>query len=60
MLSAFAAIGQKKRANLSRWIGTLSLVRQACARSGHREYNGRTYNEIKSMLYPEDVDFAKY
>ena len=26
---------------------------------GTRQYNNNNYNEVKSMLYPEDVDYTK-
>lgn len=59
MLSAFfAAIGQKKKGEPLKmnWniIGAMGICK-----IGHREYNGNKYNDIKSMLYPEDVDMTK-
>lgn len=60
MLSAFfAAIGQKKKGeplkmNWNAIIGTTGVCKV-----GTRQYNGNNYNEVKSMLYPEDVDYAK-
>lgn len=60
MLSAFfAAIGQKKKGEPLKMDWNTIIGKTGVCKVGHREYNGRTYNEIKSMLYPEDVDFAK-
>lgn len=50
----FACIGQRKhgqRVSMNWGAVTGSVGR---ARIGHREYNGKTYNEIKRFLEPED------
>ena len=57
MLSAFfGAIGQKKKGSkLQMDWNTITGARGVC-KVGIRTYNGNQYNEIKSMLYPEDVN----
>jgi hypothetical protein len=60
MLSAFfAAIGQKKKGEPLRMNWNNVLGATGVCKVGHREYNGNNYNDLKSMLYPEDVDYTK-
>ena len=62
LLSAFfGAIGLKKKGEAfnmgSAWdkiAGTTGVCKV-----GIREYNGNQYNEVKSMIYKEDVDITK-
>lgn len=60
MLSAFfAAIGQKKKGEPLRMNWNAIIGKTGVCKVGTRQYNGNNYNEVKSMLYPEDVDYAK-
>lgn len=60
MLSAFfAAIGQKKKGEPLRMNWNIIVGATGVCKVGTRQYNGNNYNEVKSMLYPEDVDYTK-
>lgn len=60
MLSAFfAAIGQKKKGEPLRMNWNAIIGKTGVCKVGTRQYNGNNYNEVKSMLYPEDVDYTK-
>ncbi|MBZ2115559.1 hypothetical protein [Streptococcus gordonii] len=60
MLSAFfAAIGQKKKGEPLRMNWNTIIGATGVCKVGTRQYNGNNYNEVKSMLYPEDVDYTK-
>lgn len=60
MLSAFfAAIGQKKKGEPLRMNWNAIIGKTGVCKVGTRQYNGNNYNEVKSMLYPEDVDHTK-
>lgn len=60
MLSAFfAAIGQKKKGEPLRMNWNTIIGATGVCKVGTRQYNNNNYNEVKSMLYPEDVDYTK-
>ena len=60
MLSAFfAAIGQKKKGEPLRMNWNTIIGATGVCKVGTRQYNNNYYNEVKSMLYPEDVDYTK-
>ena len=60
MLSAFfAAIGQKKKGEPLRMNWNAIIGKTGVCKVGTRQYNNNNYNEVKSMLYPEDVDYTK-
>ncbi len=60
MLSAFfAAIGQKKKGESLRMNWNTIIGATGVCKVGTRQYNNNNYNEVKSMLYPEDVDYTK-
>ena len=60
MLSAFfAAIGQKKKGEPLRMNWNTIIGAIGVCKVGTRQYNNNNYNEVKSMLYPEDVDYTK-
>ena len=60
MLSAFfGAIGQKKKGEPLRMNWQTIVGARGVCKVGMRTYNGNQYNEVKSMLYPEDVDQTK-
>ena len=60
MLSAFfAAIGQKKKGEPLRMNWNTIIGATGVCKVGTRQYNNKNYNEVKSMLYPEDVDYTK-
>ena len=60
MLSAFfAAIGQKKKGEPLRMNWNTIIGTTGVCKVGTRQYNNNNYNEVKSMLYPEDVDYTK-
>lgn len=60
MLSAFfAAIGQKKKGEPLRMNWNTIIGATGVCKVGTRQYKGNNYNEVKSMLYPEDVDYTK-
>ena len=59
MLSAFfGAIGLKKRGEPLRMNWNIA-GRQGVCHIGIREYNGNKYNDVKRMIYAEDVDMTK-
>ena len=59
MLSAFfAAIGQKKKGEPLRMNWNTIIGATGVCKVGTRQYNNNNYNEVKSMLYPEDVDYT--
>lgn len=60
MLSAFfAAIGQKKKGEPLRMNWNTIIGTTGVCKVGTRQYNNNNYNEVKSMLYPKDVDYTK-
>lgn len=60
MLSAFfASIGQKKKGEPLKMDWNAIIGKTGVCKVGTRQYNGNNYNEVKSMLYPEDVDYTK-
>lgn len=60
MLSAFfAAIGQKKKGEPLRMNWNTIIGATGVCKVGVREYNGNKYNEVKGMIYAEDVDYTK-
>lgn len=60
MLSAlFAAVGQKKKGEPLKMNWQAIPGAKGFCKVGKRLYNGNEYNDVKSMLYPEDVDMTK-
>lgn len=60
LLSAFfGAIGQKKKGEPLKMNWQTIVGARGVCKVGFRTYNGNTYNEVKAMLYPEDVDQTK-
>lgn len=60
MLSAFfGAIGQKRKGEPLRMDWNAIVGRIGVCKVGVREYNGNKYNEVKGMIYAEDVDYTK-
>lgn len=60
MLSAFfAAIGQKKKGEPLKMNWQTIVGARGVCKVGIRTYNGNQYNEVKSMLYPDDVNPSK-
>ena len=60
MLSAFfGAIGQKKHGEPLRMNWNAVMGAKGVCRVKHREYNGEKYNDIKSMIYADKVDWSK-
>lgn len=60
MLSAFfAAIGQKKKGEPLKMNWQTIVGARGVCKVGIRTYNGNQYNEVKAMLYPEDVNQSK-
>lgn len=60
MLSAFfGAIGQKRKGEPLRMDWNSIIGKTGVCKVGIREYNGNKYNEVKSMIYAEDVDYTK-
>lgn len=60
MLSAFfGAIGQKKKGEPLKMNWQTIVGARGVCKVGIRTYNGNQYNEVKAMLYPEDVNQAK-
>ena len=60
MLSAFfGAIGQKKKGEPLRMNWNTIIGATGVCKVGTRQYKENNYNEVKSMLYPEDVDYTK-
>ena len=60
MLSAFfGAIGQKRKGEPLRMDWNSIVGKSGVCKVGIREYNGNKYNEAKSMIYAEDVDYTK-
>ena len=57
MLSAFfGAIGQKKKGSKLQMDWNTIIGTRGVCKVGIRTYNGNQYNEVKQMLYPEDVN----
>ena len=54
-----SAIGQKKKGEPLRMNWNTIIGATGVCKVGTRQYNGNNYNEVKSMLYPEDVDYTK-
>lgn len=60
MLSAFfGAIGQKRKGEPLRMDWNSIIGKVGVCKVGIREYNGNKYNDVKSMIYAEDVDYTK-
>lgn len=60
MLSAFfGAIGQKRKGEPLRMDWNAIIGKVGVCKVGSREYNGNKYNEVKGMIYVEDVDYTK-
>lgn len=60
MLSAFfGAIGLKKKGEPLKMNWQTIIGSRGVCKVGIRTYNGNQYNEVKAMLYPEDVDQTK-
>lgn len=60
MLSAFfGAVGQKRKGEPLRMDWDAIIGKVGVCKVGHREYNGNKYNEVKGMIYAEDVDYTK-
>ena len=60
MLSAFfGAIGQKRKGEPLRMDWNAIIGKVGVCKVGTREYNGNKYNEVKGMIYAEDVDYTK-
>ena len=60
MLSAFfGAIGLKKKGEPLKMNWNEVAGKQGVCKVGQREYNGNKYNEVKRMIYAEDVDLTK-
>ncbi|MBF0775983.1 hypothetical protein BVE84_05615 [Streptococcus azizii] len=60
MLSAFfGAIGQKKHGEPLRMNWNTVVGSKGVCRVKHREYNDEKYNDIKSMIYADKVDWSK-
>lgn len=60
ILSAFfGAIGQKRKGEPLRMDWNSIVGKSGVCKVGIREYNGNKYNEAKSMIYAEDVDYTK-
>lgn len=60
MLSAFfGAIGQKRKGEPLRMDWNAIIGKVGVCKVGSREYNGKKYNEVKGMIYAEDVDYTK-
>ncbi|HFI0358079.1 TPA: hypothetical protein ACGOWA_001231 [Streptococcus suis] len=60
MLSAFfGSIGHKKHGEPLRMNWNAVMGAKGVCRVKHREYNGEKYNDIKSMIYADKVDWAK-
>ena len=60
MLSAFfGSIGQKRKGEPLRMDWNAIIGKGGVCKVGIREYNGNKYNEVKSMIYAEDVDHTK-
>ena len=59
MLSAFfGAIGQKRKGEPLRMDWNAIIGKVGVCKVGSREYNGNKYNEVKGMIYAEDVDYT--
>lgn len=60
MLSAFfGAIGQKKKGEPLKMNWQTIIGSRGVCKVGMRTYKDNQYNEVKAMLYPEDVDHTK-
>ena len=60
MLSAFfGAIGQKRKGEPLRMDWNAIIGKVGVCKVGSREYNGNKYNEVKGMIYAEDVDYTQ-
>jgi len=60
MLSAFfGAIGQKRKGEPLRMDWNAIIGKVGVCKVGSREYNGNKYNEVKGMIYADDVDYTK-
>ena len=60
MLSAFfGSIGQKRKGEPLRMDWNAIVGKSGVCKVGFREYNGNKYNEVKGMIYAEDVDYTK-
>lgn len=60
MLSAFfGSIGLKQKGEPLRMDWNAVIGKVGVCKVGIREYNGNKYNDVKSMIYAEDVDYTK-
>lgn len=60
MLSAFfGAIGQKKHGEPLKMNWNSVMGAKGVCKVNHREYKGEKYNNIKSMIYADSVDWTK-
>lgn len=60
LLSAFfGAIGQKKKGEPLKMNWQTIVGARGVCKVGIKTYNGNQYNEVKAMLYTEDVDQTK-
>lgn len=60
MLSAFfGSIGLKRKGEPLRMDWNSIIGKVGVCKVGTREYNGNKYNEVKGMIYAEDVDYTK-
>ena len=53
--SFFGAIGQKRHGEKLKMDWSKVIGSTGRAKFGHRAYNGKEYNEVKSYIYKEDV-----
>lgn len=60
MLSAFfGAIGQKKHGEPLKMNWNTVMGAKGVCKVSHREYDGKKYNNVKSMIYADSVDWTK-
>lgn len=60
MLSAFfGAIGLKKKGEPLKMNWNAIAGKDGVCKVGQREYNGNKYNDVKRMIYKDDVDINK-
>lgn len=57
--SFFGSIGLKQKGEPLRMNWNKIAGKKGVCRIGHREKDGNKYNDIKRMIYAEDVDYAK-
>lgn len=60
LLSAFfGAIGLKQKGQPLKMDWNAIIGKQGVCKVGQREYNGNKFNDVKRMIYKEDVDNTK-